>query len=143
MKRESKMSETRNRKIGREYRRSIRDMEQADVLTVLDNVPKKIRALVGKDSPDWIKDLIRQVKLLWEMVRDWWVGSYEAPWMTIAAGVAALLYFINPIDAIPDFIPIAGYLDDAGVIAICLSLIQSDLRKYALVKGRKLPEYGI
>lgn len=28
----------------------------------------------------------------------------------------ALAYFVSPIDAIPDMIPIAGYADDAGVV---------------------------
>ncbi len=30
---------------------------------------------------------------------------------------SALVYFVTPMDAIPDFSPIIGYLDDAGVIA--------------------------
>ncbi len=36
---------------------------------------------------------------------------------------AAIAYFISPIDAIPDAIPLAGYADDAGVIAGTLTLV--------------------
>ncbi len=37
--------------------------------------------------------------------------------------IAALGYFISPIDAIPDVIPFAGFTDDAGVIAAALATL--------------------
>ena len=36
----------------------------------------------------------------------------KIPFGTIAAVVASLLYFVSPIDVIPDFIPVIGYIDD-------------------------------
>lgn len=41
--------------------------------------------------------------------------------------ISALAYFILPFDAIPDFIPIVGYTDDAGVIAAALLKIRSEI----------------
>lgn len=46
------------------------------------------------------------------------------------AGVFALLYFISPVDVVPDTIPLAGLLDDAGVIAGVMSLLGSQLKPY-------------
>jgi uncharacterized membrane protein YkvA (DUF1232 family) len=40
-----------------------------------------------------------------------------------ATAVLALLYFISPVDLIPDFVPFSGFLDDAGVITAALSII--------------------
>lgn len=71
------------------------------------------------------------IKLLLNMIRDYWNGDYrDVPWSAIAAAVGALLYVLSPIDLIPDIIPVVGYLDDAAVVTLCLKAIWSDLEKY-------------
>lgn len=44
--------------------------------------------------------------------------------------VAALVYFISPIDAIPDIAPLFGYLDDLGVITALMKYLGSELIPY-------------
>lgn len=44
-------------------------------------------------------------------------------WAKLKIG-AALVYFVSPIDLVPDITPIFGYLDDAGVIIATLKLVQ-------------------
>lgn len=44
--------------------------------------------------------------------------------------VAGLIYFITPIDAIPDFVPVIGYLDDLGVLTALLKFLGSELTPY-------------
>ena len=44
--------------------------------------------------------------------------------------VAALIYFISPIDAIPDIAPLVGYLDDLGVITAVLKFLGHELIPY-------------
>ena len=62
---------------------------------------------------------------------DFYEGNYkEVPWGTIAAIVVALLYFVSPIDLIPDFIPVAGYIDDAFVISLAMKFIKDDIERY-------------
>jgi uncharacterized membrane protein YkvA (DUF1232 family) len=75
------------------------------------------------------------IKLMFSMIRDYWNGSYrDVPWKSIAAVAGALLYVMNPLDFIPDLIIGFGFLDDAGVVALCLKLVESDLHKYAAWK---------
>ena len=70
-------------------------------------------------------------KLMVNMLKDYKVGIYkDVPWFTIASVVFALLYVLNPLDIIPDFIPGFGYVDDASVLALALRFIESDLHKY-------------
>jgi uncharacterized membrane protein YkvA (DUF1232 family) len=66
------------------------------------------------------------------MIKDYYNGTYrQVPWSTIAATAAAILYFVNPLDIIPDFIPIIGYIDDLAVFAVALKFIGKDLDKYS------------
>ena len=41
-----------------------------------------------------------------------------------------LIYFVSPIDIIPDSIPAIGYFDDAAVVAACWKLVESDIEEY-------------
>lgn len=75
------------------------------------------------------------IKLMFSMIQDYWKGNYrDVPWKSIAAVAGALLYVLNPLDFIPDLIIGIGFLDDVGVVALCLKLVESDLHKYAAWK---------
>ncbi|AEF21692.1 YkvA family protein [Pseudomonas fulva] len=58
------------------------------------------------------------LSLLQELCVAWWRGSYRAinP-QALVAIVAGLIYFVSPVDAIPDFIPGLGLVDDLAVLA--------------------------
>ena len=74
---------------------------------------------------------ITDLKLLFSLIADYVKGQYRAiPFWSIAAIVAALLYVLSPIDLIPDFIPVIGYVDDAMVVAACLAMVEQDLHAY-------------
>ena len=73
-----------------------------------------------------------------QMLKAYFSGNYKKlPWTTIISAVAALLYFINPFDAIPDFIIGFGMIDDATVIAFCLRSIKQDLDQFVAFSGIK------
>ncbi len=52
------------------------------------------------------------------------------PWYKKSVVVAALVYFIMPFDAIPDMLPLIGYLDDFGVIAATLAFLGKEIKPY-------------
>jgi uncharacterized membrane protein YkvA (DUF1232 family) len=67
----------------------------------------------------------RDVVALFNYMRDPYVS-----WHRKAIVVAALVYFISPIDAIPDIAPLVGYLDDLGVITALLKYLGHELVPY-------------
>ena len=95
-----------------------------------------------KHVPEKLKKVVNQVKLLYELIRSYIDGSYrEVPWMSIATAVAAVVYFLAPIDLIPDAIPGLGYIDDIFVIRFALSALGSDLKTFCEWKGYDLTKY--
>jgi len=53
---------------------------------------------------------------------------------------AALLYIISPVDALPDVVPIVGWLDDMGVLGILITSLMRDLDEYVSAPHRQLAE---
>ncbi|TAG84008.1 MAG: DUF1232 domain-containing protein [Burkholderiales bacterium] len=41
----------------------------------------------------------------------------RSKWKRVAIGVLALLYVLSPLDLVPDWIPLVGWLDDIGILA--------------------------
>ncbi len=75
--------------------------------------------------------MIYQLKVLIRMIRSYSNGSYRTlPWKSIVVMVAAVIYFVTPIDLIPDFIPIAGFVDDLGVLVWVFSSFGEEIDQY-------------
>ncbi len=56
------------------------------------------------------------VQLLVRMVKAYSNGTYKnLPWKSLVSIVAVLIYFVSPIDLIPDFLPVIGITDDIAL----------------------------
>jgi uncharacterized membrane protein YkvA (DUF1232 family) len=91
-----------------------------------------------KNTPPWAQALVPQLKLLLAMLRDSMSGQFQLSWKDMSAITATLLYIGNPFDVLPNSLPEVGHLDDALVVALCVSTVRKDLRRYALARGTTL-----
>ena len=122
-----------------EFDKYSKNVTEDDVSKVLE----KEKAILGKAHGP-LEKFAQNIKLLFSVIKDYANGSYkEIPWMTIAAIIGSLLYIFSPIDLIPDLVPVAGLLDDAAVLGLCLNGISADLKNYSAWKNLDFAEYEI
>jgi uncharacterized membrane protein YkvA (DUF1232 family) len=67
---------------------------------------------------EWARTLKRDVVAVWIAARD-----PRVPWYAKALALAVAAYALSPIDLIPDFIPVLGYLDDLIIVPLGLLLV--------------------
>mgnify|MGYP003225510063 CR=1 FL=1 len=76
-------------------------------------------------------DKLAVVPVMASLLKNYAEKEYtDIPIGTIIAIISALMYFVSPIDFVPDSIPVLGYFDDAAVVAACWKLVQSDVDEY-------------
>ena len=103
-------------------------VEKADVTRLLSRWPALQERV--KSSPR-LRPFLDDIDTAYSLLRDYTTRRYrEVPWASIAAIVAALLYVLNPLDLVPDMLPFFGFIDDASILALCWSMVRSDLEKY-------------
>lgn len=66
----------------------------------------------------WAKTIKRDVTALWLAARD-----PRTPWLAKLLALLVAAYALSPIDLIPDFIPVLGYLDDVILVPLGLLLV--------------------
>jgi uncharacterized membrane protein YkvA (DUF1232 family) len=78
-----------------------------------------------------LKKLWGKLTTLFRLVKAWGKGEYkDVSTKTIIWVIAAIIYFVNPFDVVPDFITGVGYVDDAVIILFVVNSIRQDLDKF-------------
>lgn len=84
-----------------------------------------------------LRSIFDDIRLIVELIKDWRSGLYtKLSKNTVILLIISLIYLINPLDIIPDFI-IGGFIDDAAVIAYILKKIAVELDAYKNWKEEK------
>ena len=96
---------------------------------LIDDVLKKLKEISSdKKTSAKLNDSLR---LFIRIINAYTSKEYTyVPWKTICLIVAGLIYFIYPVDLIPDFIPVSGLIDDVALIAWIYESIQDDIENF-------------
>ncbi|MFC7062028.1 YkvA family protein [Halobacillus seohaensis] len=92
----------------------------------------------SQDNKSLLEEVWHELQLMFDLVRDWMRGNYRnTPTRSIIAIIGGILYLLVPLDAIPDFIPVAGLLDDVYILHLVIKQVQSDLNEYKVWIGEE------
>ena len=96
-------------------------------------------AEVAESKSKHLGKQLESFRLMWSLLQDYWAGNYTTvPWKLLASIGFAVAYLVSPIDIIPDFIPVLGFVDDAALFALVVSAFQSELSDYQEWKEHQL-----
>ncbi|NBI07254.1 YkvA family protein [Senegalia massiliensis] len=94
----------------------------------------------ARNEDSGTKEFKSDLKISISMFKSFLSGEYRnISKKTIISIVAAILYFVNPFDVVPDFIIYAGYIDDALVFSMLLRSIKKEIENYK--KWQSMKEY--
>ncbi|HEX9445253.1 MAG TPA: YkvA family protein [Candidatus Binatia bacterium] len=78
-----------------------------------------------------LRGVLGDLQLIFRLVRAWIKGEYrDVSKQALLVLIGALVYFLMPIDAIPDVIPGIGLMDDVTVIGMAMAAAKSEIEKF-------------
>lgn len=105
----------------------LKDNKRVQVL--LSSSKSKLQSIV--DNNEKLKEFTEKVSLMIRLLKAQFLGDYQDfPWKSLVMIVGALIYFITPIDLIPDFIPALGLTDDATIVYWVYQSLQEEVDKF-------------
>jgi uncharacterized membrane protein YkvA (DUF1232 family) len=98
--------------------------EQASEEQILARATEMVNQVKSQDVPAFVRLRLDRLSALVDMVRDpeWALAAQERKNV-----LAALAYFADPQDMIPDNIPVLGYIDDAIMIELVVSELKPEI----------------
>ena len=104
-----------------------RDPEEVESL--VDKSSRKMHKV--KDSKHNFKSFFPQLLTFQRMLKAYSRREYpHLPWKSLLSIIGAILYFLNPLDLIPDFIPGIGLIDDITVLAWAYKSLGTDVSRF-------------
>ena len=93
-------------------------------------------------NEDAVAEVKGDLRTLVRYAKAWATREYRAvPWKSLLYAVAALIYFVNPIDLVPDFVLGLGFVDDVAVIGFVANALRQDLGAFkAWEEGEAAPQ---
>jgi uncharacterized membrane protein YkvA (DUF1232 family) len=106
--------------------RASKILSQPERMNRLLNTSKEKLSKLELQEHDF-KGILGMIRTFIRMLKAFRTGQFAIPWATIIMIVAALVYFVVPLDMIPDFIPIGGYIDDFALILAIFRKVKEDV----------------
>jgi len=119
----------------KELGRRTKNVTRDDIADVLE---KEGRAKTIVEKTGFLSQYWDDIKTSFALIRDWFNGSYDkVPARMVVSLAGALIYLVSPLDLIPDWVPMAGLVDDAAMLAFVFQLSKVDLNAYRKWKNRR------
>lgn len=98
------------------------------ILSLLKGVLTKIQA-EGKNSV--LESISSKIMTLGKLLKFYATGEYRSVDLkNVVIIITAFVYFLSPIDLIPDFIPMLGFADDIALVSFVFNSVSEEIEKF-------------
>ena len=87
----------------------------------------------------YLDEKVEEFRLLVAMGRDVFAGRYRMNKWNLSIIAATMAYVIAPVDALPDMLPLLGWMDDATIVAYAVSKLTDEINKYKAFTRASVP----
>lgn len=107
--------------------------------------PERLSKLIGdatkkaarKTGP--LKEVWGSLTACFRLINAYATGTYrEIPWSTLVMIVASVIYFVMPVDLIPDFIVGLGLTDDVALLGWTIKTFRTDINDFVRWESREI-----
>jgi uncharacterized membrane protein YkvA (DUF1232 family) len=109
---------------------------------------KRVKGLIeqgiakSKENKNALSGFWNELQSLIRMINAQRKGLFKVSTKSVLWAIAAVVYFVNPLDVIPDMIFGLGFIDDATVIAFVVKSIKRDLERFQLWEQKEISSHS-
>lgn len=102
-----------------------------------------VQKMENKGMAEGVRDVKEQLLLMIRFVRAYATGAYrDVAIKSMATIVGVLVYFISPLDLIPDVLPILGIADDVALVVWMFNVLEKEIAKFSDWEKRNTIKIG-
>ena len=101
--------------------------QENKAVELIQNVGKKLGKLA--DHPK-VKLITEPISIFIRMIKAHFTGGHKISVSTLGMIVLALVYFLSPIDLVPDFLGFFGFADDISVVLAVYAKVKDEVERF-------------
>jgi uncharacterized membrane protein YkvA (DUF1232 family) len=101
--------------------------QEHKVMELIQNVGKKLAKVAEHPK---VKAILEPVSVFIRMIKAHFKGQHQISVSTLGMILLALVYFLSPIDLVPDFLGFFGFADDITVVLAVYAKLKDEVEEF-------------
>lgn len=101
--------------------------QEQKLVELIQNVVVKLSKVANNPK---VKKFTQPVQIFIRMIKAHFRGEHKIAFSTLGLIVLALVYFLSPVDFIPDFLGVLGFADDLSVVMAVYAKVRDEVEQF-------------
>lgn len=101
--------------------------QEQKLVELVQNVVAKLSKVANNSK---VQKFIQPIQIFIRMIKAHFRGEHKIAFSTLGLIVLALVYFLSPIDLIPDFLGVIGFADDLSVVLAVYAKVKDEVEQF-------------